>query len=77
MKIHVENAETLELLTPSGDWTTNINKAAIYSNSTTAKHAGAAAPIGKFNVIGTFRNFPQITNLDEGCGTGHARSARA
>jgi hypothetical protein len=72
MKIVIENAETQEFLTADGKWTRNSKQAAVYSNTTTAKARGASAPIGRFNVVGTFKDSPQITNLDEGSGTGKA-----
>ena len=69
MKILIEDAETLEYLTPRGHWTKSSVEAAGYPSSATAKIAGAKAPIGRFNIIGSFANSPQITNLDDGCGT--------
>jgi hypothetical protein len=68
MTIYIENADTQELLTKDGRWTRSRDKAANYRTSNLAKQTGAAASIGRFNVIGAFRNSPQITNLDEGCG---------
>jgi hypothetical protein len=76
MKILIENTETLEMLTSAGAWTKNTKQAATYPSSTIAKQTGAAAAIGKFNVIGRFANSAQITNLDEGCGTAGPKSAQ-
>lgn len=69
MNILIENAETCELLTAKGTWTRNQKDAATYRTTTLAMKHGETAPIGRFNVIGTFSKSPQITNLDEGCGT--------
>jgi hypothetical protein len=69
MRILIENAETLQYLTADGAWTKEPNAAATYRTSTVAKEHGKTAPIGRFNVIGAFKNSPQITNLDDGCGT--------
>ena len=77
MTIFIENAETLEFLTKDGRWTKNFDKAAIYRTSTSARQFGAAASIGRFNVIGGFRNSPQLVNLDEGCCVGSAAAVGA
>jgi hypothetical protein len=68
MTILIENADTLEFLTRDGRWTKHAGEAATYRTSTLAKEFGTAAPIGRFNVVGAFKNSPQLTNLDEGCG---------
>jgi hypothetical protein len=73
MTIYIENPQTLELLTKDGRWTKNRKDAASYRNSTLAKQFGANSSIGAFNVIGAFPNFPQITNLDDGCGVAAKR----
>jgi hypothetical protein len=69
MTIYIENPQTLELLTKDGRWTKNRNDAASYRTSTSAKQFGATAHIGQFNIIGAFKNSPQITNLDDGRGS--------
>lgn len=69
MRIQIENAETLELLTKEGKWTRQREDAATYRTTTVAKEFGTGAAIGRFNVIGTFAKSGQIANLDEGCGT--------
>jgi hypothetical protein len=70
MKILIEDAQTLEYYTAAGRWTKNAKEAATFPNSASAKHAGAKAPISKFNVVGFFSNSPQLTNLDDGVGAG-------
>lgn len=73
MTIFVENAETLEYLGKDGRWTKKVDQAATYGTSTLAKEYGISAPIGRFNIIGAFRNSPQVVNLDEGCGAAKSR----
>ena len=69
MKIIIENAETLEFLMPDGGWTKDVKRAATYQNSDKAKERGAQVAMGRFNVVGSFTAWPQLTNLDEGFGT--------
>ena len=73
MKICIEDATTLEFLTPAGRWTKSTKEAATYPNSQLAKQAGAKIPIDRFNVVGFFKDSPQLTNLDEGKGSGPAK----
>jgi hypothetical protein len=69
VKIIIEDAETLEFLTSEGRWTKDLARAAAFPNSAAAKTRGSAIPIGRFNVVGSFARWPQLTNLDEGCGS--------
>jgi hypothetical protein len=69
MKIFIENASTLEFLTREGRWSKNKKEAAVYTSSAQAKTFGKSSPIGRFNVVGFFANSPQLTNLDDGCGS--------
>jgi hypothetical protein len=77
MKILIEDAQTLKFLAVDGSWTAKSADAAGYRSSTVAKEAGARVQVGRFNVVGIFKNSPQITNLDEGCGLRGERAAHA
>ena len=70
MRIIIENAATLEFLTTEGRWTKDAGRAAQFANSGAAMVRGATLPIGVFNVVGSFKGWPQLTNLDEGRGIG-------
>jgi len=69
MKIIIEHSDQSQFLSANGRWTPRQKEAAMFPTSASAKQAGAKAAIGLFNVIGCFSNSPQITNLDDGCGT--------
>lgn len=69
MKILIEDAATLEYYTREGRWSRNKKDAVTFASSAQAKASGESAPIGRFNIVGFFSNSPQLTNLDEGCGT--------
>jgi hypothetical protein len=66
MKICIEDASTLQFLTPNGRWTKHTKEAITFPNSQLAKQAGAKLPITRFNVVGFFKDSPQLTNLDDG-----------
>jgi hypothetical protein len=70
MTILIENADTQEYLTKDGRWTKKSQEAATYRTSTLAREFAAAAPIGRFNVIGSFKSTGQLVSLDEGVGAG-------
>lgn len=69
MKILIEDAATLEYYTRDGRWSRNKKDAVTFASSALAKASGKNAPIGRFNIVGFFSDSPQLTNLDEGCGT--------
>jgi hypothetical protein len=69
MKICIEDAATLQFLTPNGRWTAHTREAITFPNSQVAKQAGAKVAIGRFNIVGFFKDSPQLTNLDEGHGS--------
>jgi hypothetical protein len=69
MRIIIENAETNEFLTADGTWTKDAKHAMAYQTSEKAKERGSQVAMGRFNVVGSFSVWPQLTNLDEGIGT--------
>lgn len=76
MRIIIEDAATLEFLTPEGQWTKDVKQAEGFRNADDAKIRGAGFPIGRFNIVGSFSSWPQLTNLDEGFGTKREETAR-
>ena len=70
MTILIENAETREFFGKDGRWSKKVNEAATYRTSTLAREHGVTIPIARFNIVGVFKNSPQMVNLDEGHGAG-------
>jgi len=70
MTILIENADTLEYLAKDGRWSKKVTDALTYRTSTLAREHGVTVPVARFNVVGVFKNSPQMVNLDEGVGAG-------
>jgi hypothetical protein len=70
MNILIENNDTLEYLTPAGQWTKNPLNGKIYPASRTAFRAAKLEAIGKFNIVCHIPQTNQFINLDHGRGTG-------
>ena len=71
MNILVENNETLEYLTETGQWTKNPLKGRQFTATTIAFEAAKHEPIGRFNIVCHITQTNQFINLDHGRGKGH------
>jgi len=71
MNILVENNETLEYLTETGQWTKNPLKGRQFTATTIAFEAAKHEPIGRFTVVCHIPQTNQFINLDHGRGKGH------
>jgi len=72
MNIIIENAEALEYLTATGEWTKTALNAKRFTATGTALAAAKHEAIGKFNVVGYVAETRQFINLDHGRGKGVA-----
>jgi hypothetical protein len=70
LNILIENNDTLEYLTPSGQWTKNPLKGKCYLATTIAFNAAKLQAIEKFNIVCHVPQTNQFINLDHGRGTG-------
>jgi hypothetical protein len=70
MNILIENNDTLEYLTPTGQWTKNPLNGKCYPATQIAFRAARLEAIGKFNIIFHIPGTNQFINLDHGRGTG-------
>ncbi len=70
MNILIENNDTLEYLTPAGQWTKNPLNAKSYPATKTAFRAAKQEAIGKFNIVCYIPQSSQFINLDHGRGAG-------
>jgi hypothetical protein len=70
MKIMIENADTLELLTGENGWTKLSTEAKRFPQTDTAFDAAKKEPIGRFNIVGYIPETHQFINLSHGRGRG-------
>ena len=70
MNILIENNDTLEYLTPAGQWTKNPHDGKRYQATQIAFRAAKLEAIGKFNIVCYISQTNQFINLDHGRGTG-------
>ena len=72
MNILIEDAETLEYLTPGGQWTKNVAEGKTFGTTETALRIARKESIGKFNIVCYIRQTEQFINLNHGRGKGLA-----
>lgn len=72
MNILIENAESLEYLTPDGQWTKNVAQGKIFPASEAAYQTAKKEPVGKFNIVCYIPQSKQFINLNHGNGKGPA-----
>jgi hypothetical protein len=72
MNILIENNDTLEYLTPAGQWTKNPLSGKCYPATRIAFRAAKQEAIGKFNIVYHIPETNQFINLDHGRGAGLA-----
>jgi hypothetical protein len=70
MKILIEDAETLQYLTPSGQWTQSVAKGRSFATTRAAFDEARKEPIHRFNVVLSVPDSAQLINLDHGRGKG-------
>jgi hypothetical protein len=70
MNILIENNDTLEYLTPAGQWTKNPLSGKSYPATKAAFRAAKQEAIGKFNIVCHIPATNQFINLDHGRGSG-------
>lgn len=70
MNILIENNDTLEYLTSSGQWTKNPLQGKFFPATRIAFRAAKMEAIGKFNIVCHIPNLNQFINLDHGRGAG-------
>ena len=70
MNIIIENAESLEYLTATGEWTKTVVSAKRFPATGAAFAAAKHEAVGKFNVVGFIADSNQFINLDHGRGKG-------
>ena len=75
MNILIEDAETLEYLTNSGQWTKNAAAGKSFAATRTAFEAAKQEPIRNFNIVCYTGATKQFINLDHGRGRGTQTSA--
>lgn len=70
MNILIENSDTFEYLTSTGQWTKNPLSGKHYPATQVAFRAAKQEAIGKFNIVRYIPETKQFINLDHGRGTG-------
>ena len=70
MKILIENHETQEFFTATGQWTKNPLDARIFPATKAAFRVAKQEAINKFNIVFYIAGTNQFVNLDHGRGTG-------
>jgi hypothetical protein len=70
MNILIENHDTLEYLTPAGQWTKNPLDGKRFPATVTAFRTAKLEAIGKFNIVCHIPGTNQFVNLDHGRGKG-------
>ena len=70
MNILIEDAETLEYLTTTGQWTKNAAEGKSFGATRAAFEIAKKEPIRKFNIVCYTGATKQFINLDHGRGKG-------
>jgi len=68
VNILIENAESLEYLTETGQWTKNPLDGKHFPASSIAYRFAKLETVGKFNIVGHIAVTDQFVNLDHGRG---------
>ena len=75
MNILIEDAEKLEYLTSSNQWTKNVAGAKDFRATGDALAAAKKEPLGRFNIVGYIAETKQFINLNHGKGKGPTDAA--
>ena len=70
MNILIEDAEKLEYLTSSNQWTKNVAGGKNFRATGDAYTAAKKEPMGRFNIVGYIAETKQFINLNHGKGKG-------
>lgn len=70
MNILIENAESLQYLTASGEWSNNPGAGRSFGATNAAVQAARREPIHRFNIVCYIAQTKQFINLDHGRGKG-------
>ena len=70
MTILIEDAEKLEYLTTTGQWTKDAAAGKNFFATETAFDVAKQEPVGKFNIVCFITQTKQFINLDHGRGKG-------
>ena len=74
MKILIEDAETLQYLTTSGQWSKNASEGKTFSATAAAFEVARKEQIHKFNIVCYIPQTKQFINMDHGRGKGHVET---
>jgi hypothetical protein len=74
MNILIEDAEKLEYLTSSNQWTKNVADGKNFGATGTAFEVAKQTLIGKFNIVAYIAESKQFINMDHGRGKGIAEA---
>jgi hypothetical protein len=77
MTILIEDAETLQYLTSSGQWTKNPTEGQSFKATTVAFLVAKKEPIQKFNIVCYIPQTKQFINMDHGRGAGRPDTTTA
>ena len=77
MNILIENAESLEFLTSSNQWTKKAADAKCFGRTPIALEAAKKELTGKFNIVAYIPATQQMINLEHGRGKGAAEAVPA
>jgi hypothetical protein len=70
MNILIEDAEKLEYLTSSNQWTKNAAEGRDFGAKASALAVAKQEPMDKFNIVAYFTVTKQLINMDHGRGKG-------
>jgi hypothetical protein len=70
MDILIENNDTLEYLTATGDWTKDPLAGKHFASTNIAYRAAKLETVGKFNIVAHISATNQFVNLNHGRGAG-------
>ncbi len=69
MNILIENAETLQYFTSTGQWTKNADEGKSFGKTEAAFQVAKLEPIRQFNIVCYISKTKQFINMDHGQGT--------
>ena len=70
MNILIEDAEKLEYLTSSNQWTKNVTEGKNFGATGVAFDIAKQEPMGRFNIVAYFSITKQFVNMNHGRGKG-------
>jgi hypothetical protein len=70
MNILIEDAEKLEYLTSSNQWTKTATDGKVFKSTADALAVAKQQPVGKFNIVAFMSLNNQFINMNKGSGKG-------